>query len=112
MGAGQRAEIDTARVVLLGLASGLSAFGMASVVPSLPALARAFDTDYATLQWVVSAYLPGLGLAQPVQGWLCDRYGRRPVLLTGFAVFAAASLAASLSASLSWLVAARFGQSL
>ncbi|MBK6597832.1 MAG: multidrug effflux MFS transporter [Proteobacteria bacterium] len=99
-------------IALLGIASGLSAFGMASVVPSLPLLADTFRTDYAQLQWVVSAYLLGLGLAQPVQGWLCDRFGRRPVLLIGFAAFAAASLLASMATSLSALVIARFAQAL
>ncbi|MCB1624774.1 MAG: multidrug effflux MFS transporter [Pseudomonadales bacterium] len=99
-------------IALLGIASGLSAFGMASVVPSLPLLAETFHADYAQLQWVVSAYLLGLGLAQPVQGFLCDRFGRRPVLLIGFAAFAAASLVASLAPSLIALVVARFAQAL
>jgi DHA1 family bicyclomycin/chloramphenicol resistance-like MFS transporter len=99
-------------IALLGAASGLSAFGMASVVPMLPALERALSTDFATLQFVVSAYLLGLGLFQPVQGVLCDRYGRRPVLLGGFAVFLVASLLASVAPSLALLVLARFLQAM
>jgi MFS transporter, DHA1 family, multidrug resistance protein len=105
-------RVDRGRVALLGLASGLSAFGMASVIPSLPIIGRAFGADYASLQWVVSAYLLGLGLAQPMQGWFCDRFGRRPVMLGGFALFVIASLAASMAPSLGWLVVARFAQSL
>jgi DHA1 family bicyclomycin/chloramphenicol resistance-like MFS transporter len=103
---------DRSQVALLGLASGLSAFGMASVVPSLPLLADALTGDYAVLQWVVSAYLLGLGLAQPVQGWLCDRYGRRPIMLVGFAVFVSASLVAVQAPTLWLLVVARFAQAL
>lgn len=99
-------------IVLLGLASGLSAFGMASVLPTLPALAVALQADYGSVQFVVSAYLLGLGLAQPIQGLLCDRFGRRPVLLAGFAVFAAASVAASIATSLYLLIGARFLQAL
>lgn len=110
--AARATRIGFGQVVLLGLASGLSAFGMASVIPALPVLGRAFDTDAASLQWVVSAYLFGLGIAQPIQGWFADRFGRRPVLLTGFAVFAVASIAASLAPTLPWLVAARFAQGL
>lgn len=94
-------------IALLGAASGLSAFGMASVVPMLPELERALSTDFATLQFVVSAYLLGLGLFQPIQGVLCDRFGRRPVLLGGFAIFLVASLLASIAPSLPWLVLAR-----
>jgi DHA1 family bicyclomycin/chloramphenicol resistance-like MFS transporter len=99
-------------IALLGAASGLSAFGMASVVPMLPQLERALETDFATLQFVVSAYLLGLGLFQPVQGVLCDRFGRRPVLLGGFSVFLVASLLASIAPSLPLLVLARCMQAM
>lgn len=99
-------------IILLGLTSGVSAFGMASVVPSLPVLERAFGESYGNLQFVVSAYLLGLGLFQPIQGLLCDRFGRRPVLLGGFSLFLAASLLASLATGLWQLVLARFLQAM
>jgi DHA1 family bicyclomycin/chloramphenicol resistance-like MFS transporter len=99
-------------IALLGATSGLSAFGMSSVVPILPVMGQSLQVDYASLQFVVSAYLLGLGVFQPVQGVLCDRYGRRPVLLGGFAVFLAASLLASFAESLPALVLARFLQSM
>lgn len=85
---------------------------MASVVPALPIMERAFGANYASLQFVVSAYLLGLGLFQPLQGLLADRFGRRPVILAGFSVFATASLIASLANSLSLLVLARFLQAM
>lgn len=107
-----RANPTRGWLALLGLSSGLSAFGMASVLPALPLLGEALDQDYGTLQFVVSAYLLGLGLAQPVQGMLCDRYGRRPVMLLGFAAFGLASVAAAFAPSLPLLVAARFLQAL
>jgi DHA1 family bicyclomycin/chloramphenicol resistance-like MFS transporter len=99
-------------IALLGGISGLSAFGMASVVPALPVLGRALSADAATLQFLVSAYLLGLGLFQPVQGLLCDRFGRRPVLLAGFALFVLASLAAVQADSLATLAVARFVQAM
>ncbi|MBU3671622.1 MAG: multidrug effflux MFS transporter [Sinobacteraceae bacterium] len=99
-------------IILLGIASGLSAFGMASVVPALPTLSRALQADWASVQFIVSAYLLGLGLFQPVQGLLCDRFGRRPVLLGGFTLFLAASLLASFASSLLQLVLARFLQAI
>lgn len=99
-------------IALLGAVSGLSAFGMASVVPALPSLATTLSVDFSIVQFVVSAYLLGLGLFQPIQGLLCDRFGRRPVLLGGFTVFAVGSLAASLSTGLVTLVLARFLQAM
>lgn len=99
-------------ILLLGAASGLSAFGMASVVPALPPLSRALQVDLSAVQWVVSAYLLGLALFQPVQGLLCDRFGRRPVLLGGVGLFLLASLAAGMAQTLAALVAARFLQAM
>jgi DHA1 family bicyclomycin/chloramphenicol resistance-like MFS transporter len=97
-------------ILLLGLVSGLSTFGMASVVPSLPNLAQSFDRAYGDIQFVVSVYLLGLALGQPFQGMLSDRYGRRPVLLTGFAIFFLGSLGAALAPSFALLVGCRFLQ--
>jgi DHA1 family bicyclomycin/chloramphenicol resistance-like MFS transporter len=85
---------------------------MASVVPALPAIADALHADFGAVQFVLTAYLVALGLAQPVQGLLCDRIGRRPVMLAGFATFAAGSIAAALAPGLPWLVAGRFVQAL
>lgn len=99
-------------IILLGCASALSAFGMASVVPALPELGRALGAGPAQQQFVVSAYLLGLGLFQPMQGLLCDRFGRRPVLLIGFAVFIAGSLVAAATHSLLALTGARVLQAL
>jgi DHA1 family bicyclomycin/chloramphenicol resistance-like MFS transporter len=101
-----------ALIALLGAISGLSAFGMASVVPSLPLLGDALGAEAATLQFLVSAYLLGLGLFQPVQGLLCDRFGRKPVLLAGFLLFAFASMAAVLADRIAVLALARFVQAM
>ena len=68
-------------VMLLGVASGLSVFGMAIIVPSTNSIADQYDAGFATVQFVVSAYLFGLAVAQPVSGVLCDHFGRRPVML-------------------------------
>ncbi len=94
----------------MGLIAGLSAFGMASVVPSLPGLALAFGRPLGDVQFVVSIYLLGLGLFQPFQGMLSDRFGRRPVLLAGFATFLLGSIGAALAPSLLVLVLCRLLQ--
>ncbi len=85
---------------------------MASVVPALPLLARAFEAPYASVQFVVSAYLLGLAVFQPLQGLLSDRYGRRPILLGGFALFFLASALATIANTLPALVLARFLQAM
>ena len=95
---------------LLSLASALSPFGMVVVVPTLGALAREFDISFGEAQFLISAYLFGLGAAQPFSGLLCDRLGRRPVLLGGFVVFVLASIGCALAESMTALVVLRFLQ--
>lgn len=83
---------------------------MAVVVPAMAAIGSHFDADATRTQFVISAYLFGLGLAQPLSGFLCDRLGRRPVVLVGFSVFVIASFACALAEQLPQLVALRFLQ--
>ncbi len=95
---------------LLSVASSLSPLGMSIVIPALGSIARYFDAGFAEVQWVIAAYILGLGVAQPVCGFLCDRLGRRPVMLCGFAGFTAASALCALAPTLDWLVIGRFFQ--
>lgn len=94
-------------IALLALASGMSPFGMTMILPALPYISERFDADYALVQLVVSGYLLGVALAQPVSGFLCDRFGRRPVIISGFAIFVLASIGCALATSLPELVAFR-----
>ena len=97
-------------LLLLSIASALSPFGMALVVPAMMDIAERFAADYVELQFVISAYIFGLAVAQPVCGFLCDKFGRRPVLLTGFSVFTLASLLCAVAPTLDLLIFARFLQ--
>jgi DHA1 family bicyclomycin/chloramphenicol resistance-like MFS transporter len=97
-------------VWLLGLASGLSPFGVTMAVPILATIATQFKTDLGMAQFVISAYLLGLATAQPFNGFLCDRFGRRPVMLIGFAVFVIASTAAAFTTSMGAMIVFRFLQ--
>lgn len=99
-------------VWLLGAASALSPFGVTMAVPLLASIATRFNADFGLVQFVTSAYLLGLAVAQPFNGFLCDRFGRRPVMLTGFAVFVLASTALAFATSINDLIAFRFIQAL
>lgn len=104
------ASAPRALIPLLSLASALSPFGMVVVVPTLSELGRRYGIGSAESQFLISAYLFGLGAAQPFSGLLCDRIGRRPVLLGGFLLFVAASLGCAVVRDINWLVALRFLQ--
>jgi len=79
-------------------------------LPSLPSLARYFAVGVDDIQLTLSVFLVGLATAQLVYGPLSDRFGRRPVLLVGLAIYVVASFACMLAPSVPVLVVARFVQ--
>jgi DHA1 family bicyclomycin/chloramphenicol resistance-like MFS transporter len=79
---------------------------------SLPSLVSGFGVPVATVQLTLSLFVIGFGSAQLVIGPLSDRFGRRPVLLAGLALYVAASALCGLAQSIELLIAARFLQAL
>lgn len=77
-------------------------------VPALPLVAQHFGSSGSLAQLTLSAYIVGLAVAQLVYGPLSDRFGRRPVLMAGMSIYAAASLVALASVSIEMLIVARF----
>ncbi len=79
-------------VLTLILMAALPALTMTIFLPSLPGMTAWFDTDYRLMQLSVAVYLGVNALLQIVIGPLSDKYGRRPVVLTGVALFCLATL--------------------
>jgi MFS transporter, DHA1 family, multidrug resistance protein len=100
---------------LLPLLIAISAVGPMAVniiVPAIPVLAVTFTADPTVVQLNVSLFFAGLAVAQLILGALSDRFGRRPVLLGGFAVTVVTSLIAAAAMSMTWLIVARAAQAL
>lgn len=79
---------------------------------SLPSLGQVFDVPVATVQLTLTMFVIAFGGAQLIIGPLSDRFGRRPVLLGGLALYVLASLACAASPTIWMLVVARFMQAL
>jgi DHA1 family bicyclomycin/chloramphenicol resistance-like MFS transporter len=97
--------------LLVGM-TGIGPFTMQIMVPSLPGIAQALAAPAASVQLTVTLYLVAVALGQLVYGPLSDRYGRRPLLMGGLAVFTLASMAAAAAPTIGWLVLARVFQAL
>mgnify|MGYP004519492309 CR=1 FL=1 len=95
-------------VALIAAMMGLTALGIDSMLPALPAIGGSLGVaDPNDRQWVITAFLLGFSVAQLAYGPLADRFGRRPVLIFGLSVTIVTNLAAALSGSFALLLIAR-----
>jgi DHA1 family bicyclomycin/chloramphenicol resistance-like MFS transporter len=99
-------------IALLIAMSGVGSLSLNLLVPALPGLVAKFAADPSSVQLTVSLYILGLAIAQLLFGPLSDRFGRRPVVLTGLAIATVASTAAIFAAGITSLIVARVAQSL
>ena len=79
-------------------------------LPALPALTRSLGAPLSAAQLTLSGLLLAFGCSQMVWGPLSDRFGRRPILLVGLAIYAVASLGSALAPSMALLIAWRVAQ--
>ena len=80
-------------VIVIASIMALNPIAMDMMLPAMPNIGAAFSIANANhVQLVLSTFLVGFGAGQFVMGPLSDRFGRRPVLLGGMAVYAVASV--------------------
>jgi DHA1 family bicyclomycin/chloramphenicol resistance-like MFS transporter len=97
---------------LLVLVTFGGTLAMHMFVPALPLVARELHATPAAAQLSISLYILGLALGQLVYGPLSDRYGRRPTLLAGLALYTAAAALCLAAPSIHALLAGRLLQAL
>lgn len=81
---------------------------VATAMPSIVATLGGFEL----YSWVFAAYLLTQAISTPIFGRLADLHGRKPVLLSGIAVFLVASVACGFATSMPMLVGFRLLQGL
>ena len=99
-------------IVLLASLSALVAAAIDMYLPAFPTVATSLAITEGQVQQTLTVFLIGLGIGQGLYGPFLDRYGRRPPLLMGIALFTIGSLAAALTTSFEGLLVARFLQAL
>jgi EmrB/QacA subfamily drug resistance transporter len=109
-----RIDGGRSRWVLIALAVGafISMADATIVSVALDPLVHHFAVPLSAGQEVLSVYLVAITATLPTLGRLGDRFGRRRVYLTGFAVFAIGSVMAALAPSFGILLAARAVQAI
>ncbi len=95
-------------VALVAALMSLTALGIDSMLPALPAIGTSLGiTGANSRQFIVTAFVIGFGVAQLVHGPLADRYGRRKVLLWSLGLYAVANVACAAAGSFVLLLVAR-----
>jgi DHA1 family bicyclomycin/chloramphenicol resistance-like MFS transporter len=100
---------------VLAIASimALNPLAMDMMLPALPDIASTFHIVSANKpQEVLSAFLIGFGIGQFIMGPLSDRFGRRPVLIDGMALYCVGSVLAIMAPSFEMFLLARVLQGL
>src|SRR5262245_42505191 len=100
------------RVLLLTLTVTASLGMIASTiyVPSIPAIASAFETSVARVQFTFVGYLAAFAVSMLVLGPVSDRYGRRRTMIFGVALSTLGSIACAASPTIEFLIIARIVQ--
>ena len=102
--------------MVLALASTctfLTALNQSMMSVAFPDLIRSFpEVSSAQLSWVLNSYTIVAGATLILAAVVCDRFGRKRMLLTGVAIFTVAAAACALAPNPSVLIAARVVQAL
>lgn len=100
-------------VGLIAAMMALTALSIDIMLPALPQLGEALGVPNENdRQLIVIIYVVGFAVGQIAYGPISDRYGRKPVLLAGFGLFIAGSIAALLAPTFETLLLARVLQGL
>jgi EmrB/QacA subfamily drug resistance transporter len=89
-------------VALMAVIASVSGLNVAQ-----PDLAIAFDASQSTVLWIINIYTLGLAALLLPLGAVGDRFGRKPMLVAGLAVFGTANMVAALAPSAEVMLAAR-----
>jgi DHA1 family bicyclomycin/chloramphenicol resistance-like MFS transporter len=99
-------------LVLLALLSSFTPLSIDMYLPALPVIATDLKGSAGDIQLTLSAFLLAFGFGQIFYGPAGDRFGRRPVILTGLAIYIAVSVGCAFAAAAGHLVALRLLQGL
>jgi DHA1 family bicyclomycin/chloramphenicol resistance-like MFS transporter len=96
-------------VVLAAATMSTQAIAIDAMLPAFPTIVRELNVADANHgQWIVTAYMTGMGIGQLFWGMLSDRFGRRPILFGGLTLYIVAAVLCSFSGTFEQLLAWRF----
>lgn len=104
------ARINFFYMLALCLSVTIACIDVMAVSVAIAPIMKNFSSSLQTSQWLLSGYTMGTAAFFITMGRLADLYGRRKILMVGLWMFALASLAASMSLGIYYLIISRFVQ--
>jgi DHA1 family bicyclomycin/chloramphenicol resistance-like MFS transporter len=98
-------------ILLMGALTAIGPLSIDMYLPAFPAIAHEFSA-LGRVELTLASFFTGLALGQLFYGPVSDRFGRKPPLYAGLALYVAGSLGAAGAGSVEALVAWRFLQGL
>lgn len=97
-------------LAIVATCMGMAAISIDLLLPAFSHMRSEFGlaADSTEVSRVITAFFIGLAVGQLVYGPLSDRFGRKPMLYTGLAIYVLAAAASTTTRSLGTLVACRF----
>ena len=103
-------ELPLSWLLTLGALSAFAPMAIDMYLPAFPAIASELQTDSGQVQLTMAACFLGFAIGQLLYGPLSDRFGRKPPLYAGIALFVIASAGCALANSIDSLIVWRFLQ--
>lgn len=97
-------------IALLAMVMAIVALAVDIILPAFADIRADFGLapDSTAAAGLITTFLLGLAVSQVFYGVLADRFGRKPILYTGIALYIAGALASAFAPDMGWLLAARF----
>lgn len=108
----QNHSAQTPPTILLAAIALASPLALNAFIPAMPDAASTLGVSTSAIQLTFTLYLLTLALGQLICGPLADSFGRRPVLLIGFALHLCGSILGATAGDIDQLVIARVMQAL
>lgn len=97
-------------LLFVSAAIGLMALAIDAMLPAFDEMRESFGLEAGSTQigHTLTSFFAGIAIAQLAWGPLTDRFGRRPILYAGLALYILGAVVSALAPSLGTLIAARF----
>ncbi len=101
---------SVAFTVVMSMSMATTALAIDSILPAFDSIREqlGLEPDATDVAILVTAFIIGLGFGQLPAGLLADRFGRRPVLWGGIAIYIVGAIGTAVAPSLATMAFARF----